>query len=49
MDASVLLDDRAAVNGHHLTVGESTLDDAYGLGIVLRLIVGGYQYRSIQD
>ena len=49
MNAAVLLDDAATVDGHHLTVGEGRLDEADGSLVVLWLVVCRNEYRTIYD
>lgn len=47
MYAAVLLDDAAAVDWYHLAVGEHLLNKADGSLVVVRLIVCGNEYGTV--
>ena len=49
MEGTVLADDSAAVDAHNLAVGEGLSDDSQGFGIEVGLVVGGYEYGTIDD
>ena len=49
MDAAVLLDDAAAVDGHHLAVGKDGGDALQGCRVVKGLSVGGHEYGTVDD
>ena len=49
MERAVLADDGAAVDGDHLPVGEGLGDEAEGLGVEVRLVVGRAEYCPVDD
>ena len=49
MYAAMLLDDAAAVDGHHLAVGEDGGDALQGSLVVKGLSVGGHEYGTVDD